>query len=150
MSKTSPTNGEPLLDLSDDESDIDDSDSQFLEDPVLKKYKNSFKHIGNDPENVPIFMLTARDLPSEKLINYEDISNRLADYAQEQLALIEPPNYNIYFVAGMAKGEHLPSVKTSERLRLRWSSKKTLKKLFFIHLGVKNNIYITRLMASMR
>merc|ERR1712127_971358 len=64
-SKTSPTNGEPLLDLSDDESDIDDSDSQFLEDPVLKKYKNSFKHIGNDPENVPIFMLTARDLPSE-------------------------------------------------------------------------------------
>ena len=55
-------------------------------------------------------MLTARDLPSEKLINYEDISNRLADYAQEQLALIEAPNYIIYFVAGMAKGEHLPSV----------------------------------------
>ena len=55
-------------------------------------------------------MLTARDLPSEKLINYEDISNRLADYAQEQLALLDAPNYTVYFVAGMAKGDHLPSV----------------------------------------
>jgi len=61
-------------------------------------------------------MLTARDLPSEKLINYEDISNRLADYAQEQLALLEAPNYTVYFVTGMAKGENMPSVSESSIL----------------------------------
>ncbi|CBY09784.1 unnamed protein product [Oikopleura dioica] len=134
---TSPTKGEPLLDISDVDSDIDDLDTQqFLEDPAIKKYKNSFKPLD-----------TSETIPRTCRFSY--ISNRLADYAQEQLALLEAPNYTVYFVTGMAKGENMPSLKTSERLRLRWSSKKTLKKLFFIHLGVKNNIYISRLMSSL-